>query len=63
MLTYLVACLIFHDETKMAVSSANSARCVFSFLGMSFKYKLNSIGPSTDPWGTPANMACLVELD
>ena len=42
----------------MLVSSANRTGIAFLFMtaGKQFVYKRNSVGPSTEPWGTP----CLI---
>jgi hypothetical protein len=43
------------------VSSAYKASFVFANVGISLINQVKSLGPRTDPWGTPALMGCVSE--
>ena len=54
LLTTLFRFFTFASEYKIFVSSANNTNLrIFDTLHMSLMYKMNNIGPITEPCGTP----------
>ena len=57
MVIMLIRLCMFESEYKILVSSLSSANKInlrsFDTLQMSLIYKINSLGPTTEPCGTP----------
>ncbi len=54
LLTTLFRLFTFASEYKIFVSSANNTHLrIFDTLHISLMYKMNNLGPSTEPCGTP----------
>lgn len=60
---FSVAVFGHFERLTMAVSSAKVEVNVLRLVGMSAVYRMHRIGPSTLPWGTPASILRVVEVN